>query len=113
MTWPWQTRRGERPNSVLVELEETEQDCMRRLDYVDAQLGRALRTKASHWSAAMTVADADIMPVGRSTQVMTAMRSMRDWHWYVAIGVGAVLFLAIVVSIAMCGDTPPTPPEIP
>ena len=98
---------------MLVELEETEQDCMRRLDYVDTQLGRALRTRTSHWSAAMTVADADIMPVGRGTRVMTAMRSMQDWHWYVVIGAGALLFLAVIVSVAMCGGTPPTPPEAP
>jgi hypothetical protein len=47
------------------------------------------------------------MPVGRQTQVVTAVRSMRDWHWYLVIGAGAVIFLGIVVGIAMCGSGAP------
>ncbi len=111
VAWPWQTRRAERPNAFMEELTEVEQDCLRRLDYVETQLHRALEKRA-RWSAAMTVADADIMPVGRGTQVMTAVRSMQSCHRYLAVGAGAVLLLVILVTVVMCDASVP-PPEAP
>jgi hypothetical protein len=105
----WLKRRKRVVDPVLADIRRQEEDCMRRLAFVDTQLRRMVE-KRSHWSAAMTVVDADIMPVGRRTHVVSTVKAMRPQHRYAAIAAGVALLLLLIVMLALCGAGAP---EIP
>ncbi len=87
---------------VVAEIQQTEDELLRRLDYVDAQLRRVAR-KRNQWDVAMTVVDADVAPLEPHERVVVWFRSLATWQWYVLLGVAALAFLCIIVAIAMCG----------
>ena len=83
-------------DSFAARLKRVEADCLRRLDFVEAQLRRAGRSNR-RWDAHMTVVDADIEPVGRLTHFSNRWGDPRSWPWwlYAVVGIGA---LALVIG---------------
>lgn len=87
---------------MTAEIRHHEQECLRRLDYVDAQLRRIART-SSPWRSAMTVMDVDIMPLGRATRVFSAVKRMPDWkRRYVLGGLAAFFLVFFVLLVIRC-----------
>jgi hypothetical protein len=104
VTWPWQKRR--QPGDEFAKsLHKVEEDCLRRLDYVEAQTERALRFESS-WSAATVVDEVDILPAGRKTRVLTAVSSLRVGYW-VIIGAVALVSFTLGFGLATCAGGAP------
>ncbi|OGQ90591.1 MAG: hypothetical protein A2289_08585 [Deltaproteobacteria bacterium RIFOXYA12_FULL_58_15] len=103
--WPWKKSKLRSAETFLSDLQNVESDCIRRLDFVDAHLRRAAR-KHGPWQSAMTVADVDIAPMGRATQVVTAVQGMSTNQKRVATA-GLVLAVIILITVvAFCAATP-------
>ena len=99
--WPWRKQRAAH-DPVVAEIQRIEADCLRRLDFVDMQLGRVLRRRGGRWTAAMTVAEMDIMPLGNATRVVTTVRALRPLHWYAIIAASVVVLLVVILAFAKC-----------
>ena len=86
-------------DSFSARIGRVEATCMRRLDYVAAQLGRATRTDR-RWDSHMTVVDADIMPAGPVTQVIELVSNVHAWPWWLYLLV-AFAALAVVIGLVV------------
>jgi hypothetical protein len=102
LEWLW-PKRPAKVDIFRSELRRVEEDCVRRLSYVEMQLARMARKK-SHWSSAMTVVETDLVPMSPSENVAAWFGALRDWQWYLLIGAAIAAFLIVVVSIAFCGN---------
>ncbi len=98
--WPWQKPKVA-PDSFSGRVQRVEADCLRRLEFVETQLGRALR-QDHRWDSHMTVVDADIEPVGTVTHVFSVVSDVHAWPWwmYAAVGVAALAVIIALISVA-------------
>jgi hypothetical protein len=86
-------------DSFTTRVQQVETDCLRRLEFVEAHLDRALRQNKP-WHAHMTVVDADIMPPGHATRVLNTLGDVTLWPWWVYLVVGGAALLLIVIIVA-------------
>jgi hypothetical protein len=97
--WPWQQQTVIQDN-FSARVHRVEADCLRRLDFVEAQLGRVQRPNR-RWDSHMTVVDADIRPVGPLTYAFNTVSDVHAWRWwmYVIVGVAALVVVRLLVAV--------------
>lgn len=90
----WQWLFGKREDrSYSGRIARIEDDCVRRLEYVERHLDRAQRP--GPWQLQMTIMDADIMPVDARGAFVNTVRSLKTWQWLVVTGCVAIAFFML------------------
>ena len=84
-------------DSFSARVQRVEATCLRRLDFIDAQLGRVVRPHR-RWDSHMTVVDADIMPAGPVTRVFEMVSNVHAWPWWLYL-IFAFTALAVVIGL--------------
>ncbi len=80
-------------------LQQVENACFRRLNFVESQLNRVGRHDR-RWDAHVTVMDADIEPVGATTMTLYVIRNPSLWPLWVYALIGGLIILAAAVVAA-------------
>jgi hypothetical protein len=96
--WGWGRKRTIE-DTFSARVQSVEAACLRRLAFVEAQLGRVVRPN-QRWDTHMTVIDADIMPAGRITRVVEMVSDVHAWPWWFYL-VMALAALAVVVGLVV------------
>ena len=99
MWWPWKQQTVVQ-ESFSDRVRRVETDCMRRLAFIDAQLGRVVRQNR-RWDSHMTVVDADIQPVGPITHAVAIVSDVHTWPWwmYLVLGIAALVVVLMLVAV--------------